>query len=183
MTIVGRPSSVQSLLGGSIELPVHNNRLDMSVPRTVSLLESHRLSAKNTFNVPSVTMNGGSFRRVTSAPLRSPQVVPTPNPISSASSPGTPWSADSLAITIDDNTMMAPTDRSMPAVRMISVWPIAMTPTTITCCRIRERFSPVRKRSVRVAKKRQATARATKGPSAAARGRCFTSPGARSSRL
>ena len=45
----------------------------------------------------------------------------------------------------------------MPAVRMISVCPMAITPTTITCCRISERFSPVRKRSVWVAKNAQAS--------------------------
>ena len=53
----------------------------------------------------------------------------------------------------------------MPAVRMISVWPMAMTPTTITCCRISEKFSPVKKRSVVVPKIAQATASAMKGPS------------------
>ena len=70
---------------------------------------------------------------MTSAPLSRPQAVPTPKPMSSASSPGTPWSADSLAITIDDRTMMAPTERSMPAVRITSVCAIPSVPTTITC--------------------------------------------------
>ena len=36
-------------------------------------------------------------------------------------------------MTIDEKTMMAPHDRSMPAVRMISVWPIARVPTTAVC--------------------------------------------------
>ena len=48
-------------------LPVHSSRSDMSVPRIVSLLEYQRLSAKKMFSVPSVTMNGGSLRLVTSA--------------------------------------------------------------------------------------------------------------------
>ena len=56
-----------------------------------------------------------------------------PKPSSSASRPGTPASADSLAITIEDRTMIAPTERSMPAVRMISVWAMPSVPTTITC--------------------------------------------------
>ena len=41
--------------------------------------------------VPSVTMNGGSLTRVTSAPLRKPGSAPTTaTPTSSASGPGTP---------------------------------------------------------------------------------------------
>ena len=54
--------------------------------------------------------------------------MPTPKPISSASRPGTPWSADSFAITIDESTMIAPTERSMPAVRMISVCAMPSVP-------------------------------------------------------
>ena len=54
----------------------------------------------------------------------------------------------------------------MPAVRMISVCPIAMTPTTITCCRISEKFCPVRKRSVCDAKKAHAASSARSGPNA-----------------
>ncbi len=58
-----------------------------------------------------------------------------------------------------------PHDRSMPAVRMISVWPIAMTPTTAICCRISEKFSPLKKRSVAMPKNTQAISKAMKGPS------------------
>ena len=39
-------------------------------------------------------------------------------------------------ITTDDSTMMAPTDRSMPAVRMTSVCAAPTMPTIATCCRI-----------------------------------------------
>ena len=119
----------------------------MSVPRIVSLWEMYRLSAKKMFSVPSVTMNGGSRSRVTSMPLSRPQAVPTTKPISSASRPGTPASADSLAITIDDSTMIAPTERSMPAVRMTSVWAMPSVPTTITCWTISDRLAGARKRS------------------------------------
>ena len=82
-----------------------------------------------------------------------------------ASGAGSPMSAASLVITMPPSAMTMPHDRSMPAVRMISVWPIAITPTTITCCRISEKFSPLRKRSVCVAKKTQASSSAMKGPS------------------
>ena len=85
------------------------------------------------FSVPSVTMNGGSRTLVTSSPLAAPASAPTPRPSRIASGPGTPESKAVLAITIDENTMMAPQDRSMPAVRMISVWPTASAPTTATC--------------------------------------------------
>ena len=130
-----------------IVLPVHSSSDGMSVPRIVSLWEYQRLSAKKMFSVPSVTMNGGSRSRVTSAPLSRPQAVPTPKPSSSASRPGSPWSAASLAITIEDRTMIAPTERSMPAVRMTSVWAMPSVPTTITCWTISDRFAGARKRS------------------------------------
>ena len=58
-----------------------------------------------------------------------------------------------------------PHDRSMPAVRMISVWPIAMTPTTMTCCRISAKLALVKKLSVVRPKTTQAIARAMNGPS------------------
>ena len=43
--------------------------------------------------------------------------------------------------------MIAPMDRSMPAVRMISVCPTASEPTTATCCRTMDRFAGVKNRS------------------------------------
>jgi hypothetical protein len=122
------------------------------------------LSAKNTFSVPSVTMNGGSRRRVTSRPLMRPHAVPTPKPISSASSPGTPESAESLAMTIDDSTMMAPTDRSMPAVRMMIVCATPRVPTTITCCTISERLRGSRNRSAVMLKTTIASSSTSAGP-------------------
>ena len=39
-------------------------------------------------------------------------------------------------MTTEDSTMMAPTERSMPAVRMTSVWAAPTMPTTATCCKI-----------------------------------------------
>ena len=85
-------------------------------------------------SVPRVTMNGGSFTRVTSTPLSVPARAATTMPIASAATPGTPWSDDTLAITIADRMAMAPTDRSMPAVRMTIVWPTARAATTAACC-------------------------------------------------
>ena len=68
------------------------------------------------------------------------------------------------------SAMTMPHDRSMPAVRMISVCPMAITPTTMTCCRISEKFWSVKKRSFWVAKKTQASSKAIKGPSVAMEG-------------
>jgi len=50
---------------------------------------------------------------------------------------------------------------------MISVWPMAMVPTTMTCCRIREKFCSERNRSLCAAKKAQARTRAIDGPECA----------------
>ena len=96
-----------------------------------------------------------------------PQAVPTPKPSSSASRPGTPESADSLAITIDDSTMIAPTERSMPAVRMISVWAMPSVPTTITCWTISDRLPGSRKRSAAIVKTMIATSSTNSGPKVA----------------
>ena len=51
-----------------------------------------------------------------------------------------------LAIRIDENTAIAPTDRSMPAVRMISVWPSASTAMTVTCASTSDRLAAEKNR-------------------------------------
>ena len=78
-----------------------------------------------------------------------------------------PASTASLVITMDPSAITIPQDRSMPAVRMITVCPMAMTPTTITCCRMSEKFCPVRKRSVCDAKNAHAASSARNGPNVA----------------
>src|SRR5258708_3667104 len=59
---------------------------------------------------------------------------------------------------------------------MISVWPMAMTPTTITCCRISEKFWPLRKRSDWDAKNTHAASSAITGPKRAMGGMCSSMP-------
>ena len=59
-----------------------------------------------------------------------------------------PLSIASFVMTICPSAITVPTERSIPAVRITSVWPIASTPTTITCCSTSERFWAWRKRSV-----------------------------------
>ena len=127
----------------------------MSEPRIVSLLETTEFSEKKMLSVPSVTMNGGSLIRVTRKPLTAPIAVPQAKPSSSASEPGHAerrWR--SLAIRIDENTAIAPTDRSMPAVRMIRVWPSASTAMTVTCASTRDRLAAERNRGVERARRR-----------------------------
>ena len=95
-------------------------------------------------------------------------------PQAMASGTGSPRSTANLVITILPSAITMPQDRSMPAVRMIRVWPMAITPTTITCCRISEKFWPLKNCSVVAPKKAQAMINAMNGPSWLIGGnRCF----------
>ena len=105
----------------------------MSEPRIVSLLLTTEFSEKKMLSVPSVTMNGGSLSRVTSRPLIAPIARPHRKPTISARAPGSPAFVARLAMRIEEKTAIAPADRSMPAVRMTSVWPSASTAMTVTC--------------------------------------------------
>ena len=78
-------------------------------------------------------------------------------------------STANLVITIEPSAIAVPHDRSMPAVRMISVWPIASVPTTITCWMISEKLAGSRKRSDCVVKNAHARSSANSGPSCATR--------------
>src|SRR6516225_1772616 len=68
-------------------------------------------------------------------------------------------------MTMLPSAITMPQDRSMPAVRMMSVWPMARTPTTISCCRMSEKFCSDRKRADCVAKKMQVRTSACSGAS------------------
>src|SRR5262249_39199172 len=111
-----------------------------------------------------------------SAPLRNPNATHTSNPHRIARYGLMPRSTANFVITIEPSAMIIPQDRSIPAVRMTSVCPMATTPTTITCCRISEKFCPARKRSDWYAKNAQASASAMNGPKVATGGRCSSSP-------
>ncbi len=117
------------------------------------------------FSVPSVTMKGGSLTWVINRPLNTPNSVVTPMPQRMASGTGRPASTASLLITMLPSAITMPQDRSMPAVRITSVWPMAMTPTTINCCRISEKFAPLRNCGLWVENTRQAITSAISGPS------------------
>ena len=100
------------------------------------------------FSVPSVTMNAGRRSAVTSPPFSIPNATHVRMPSASAGSGAMPFSIASFVITIWPSAITVPTERSMPAVRITSVWPIARTPTTITCWSTSERFWTSRNRSL-----------------------------------
>ena len=102
-------------------VPVHSSRPGRSAPTIACPLEYSSASAVNTLSVPRVTMNGGRFRRVTSVPFSAPAPRATTRPITRASTAGTPFLAKIVPITRVDRMATAPTDRSMPAVRMMRV--------------------------------------------------------------
>jgi hypothetical protein len=85
-------------------------------------------------------MNAGSLTAVTSPPLMTPKATHARIPSAIARSGSTPSATASFVITIWPKAITVPQERSMPAVRITNVWPIASTPTTITCWRTSERF-------------------------------------------
>src|ERR1700674_1143602 len=114
--------------------------------------------------VPRVTMNDGSPIAGVSQPFSRPKATHTASPTRMARKGFMPESAPRPVMSTDDSAMIMPFDRSIPPVRMTSVWPMASVPTTITCCRMSEKFAPDRKRSVWVAKKTHARSSAATGP-------------------
>ena len=117
----------------AIVLPVQVIMSGMSEPRTVSLLDTTALSEKKMVSVPSVTMNGGSLSRVTRKPFeRAHRGAADEARAAARAGRACPARCAKFAIRIEEKTAIAPTDRSMPAVRMISVWPSASTAITVT---------------------------------------------------
>ncbi len=114
--------------------------------------------------MPSVAMKGGSRRRVISTPFSAPMAVVMVNPHKIARIGGTPSSTANLVMTTLPRAMITAAARSMPEVRITSVWPMAITATKEICFSTRDSVVAVRKRSDCVAKKMQASSRAIKGP-------------------
>src|SRR6201992_2047152 len=125
--------------------PVHRSRLPGLGVR-VWRLAYFSPAAVNTPSVPRVAMNGGTWNRVTSTPLMPPQIRPMIAPMIRAGTTGTPELMASPAITIWARIMAAPTDRSMPAVKMMMVWPRASRPITATCCSMIDRLARAKNR-------------------------------------
>ena len=78
-------------------------------------------------------MKGGNLTFVMRNPLMAPHKSPTLTPSSTDSQPGKWLKNAVLPITMDVKTVIAPQERSIPAVKIISVCPIATAPTTATC--------------------------------------------------
>ena len=97
-------------------------------------------------SVPSVTMNGGIFSRVTSVPLSQPKTAPNQEAERKGEDRRHAVETARRPITTDEMTMMTPTERSMPAVRMTSVWPMPRMPITITWVRTVEKLLAAMKR-------------------------------------
>src|SRR6266496_2475340 len=117
------------------------------------------------FSVPRVTMNGGRLMVVTRPPFSRPKPAQRSRPSRIARNGFSPELTASLVIAMLPSAMTAPLDRSMPAVRMTSVCPMARVPTTMTCWTMREKLPPVKNRSDLMLKNRQASTSAPSGPS------------------
>ena len=112
-------------------------------------------------------MNAGSLMRVTSTPFKSPNPAHAPKPSRMDTYGLTPLSTASFVMTIIPNAITRPHERSMPAVRTMSVCPIASVPTSTDCWRMSERFGPRRNRFDSKEKNATASRSAANGPSVA----------------
>ena len=97
-------------------------------------------------------MKGGIRAFVTSSPLNTPIAVPNSIPmgmaiktgnggISIVKKPSGIWAPNTAKrpMIIEVVTSMAPTERSIPAVKIMIVWAIAIMPVIVTCFRIRDK--------------------------------------------
>ena len=111
---------------------IYNKNLSVS-PISTHIPVKKITNAKNIFQVPNVTIKGGSRNLVTNKPLNAPVNTPATIPTIIAGSVGIPISTDNLPIKTDARTIIAATLRSIPAVKIISVWAAARMPTMVTC--------------------------------------------------
>src|SRR5438105_1349387 len=80
------------------------------------------------------------------APMRPMRIQAATDQAAKASGTCTPERTASRRTTTEDKTIIAPTERSMPAVRMTSVWAMPTMAMIVTCCRMRLRFRGWKKR-------------------------------------
>ena len=103
------------------------------------------VNPRATPSMPRVAMNGGSCIRVTSTPLMSPTAAPTRIPTTTPSRIGRPAWDTAIVPSTPESPATEPTERSIPAVRMTSVWPTAMIATTETWTAMLNRLLEVKK--------------------------------------
>ncbi|MCY1439631.1 hypothetical protein D9M71_558740 [compost metagenome] len=82
--------------------------------------------------IASVAMNDGRPARTTSKAVVDPHAAPTAIAPSMAAHIGRPRTCSSQLMTMIATASTAPTDRSMPPMRITSVMPSAMMPSTVT---------------------------------------------------
>jgi hypothetical protein len=92
--------------------------------------------------VASVMMKGGIGVRAAKAPLTAPQSIATPRP--AATDGATPARGNSQTVTVPTSATTAPTDRSIPPIRITRVIPNARIALTEICWARSSRFSAVR---------------------------------------
>ena len=78
-------------------------------------------------------MKGGNRITATNHPFNAPIAVPAVNPIKTDSSTGIPYLKVNWPIKTEVITAIAPTDKSIPAVRMTILCAAATIPTIWTC--------------------------------------------------
>jgi hypothetical protein len=83
-------------------------------------------------SIPSVTMNGTTRSTVIIAPLRTPMIPPAATAASRANDGAHPPPTPNAAIT-PVSAMIAPTERSIPPLTMITVIPIAPIAVMTVC--------------------------------------------------
>src|SRR5918912_1552061 len=83
-------------------------------------------------SMPSVTINGGILAAATRKPLSKPTASPNSNTVAMTSGVDHP-ERNSLAMMIPPRPISDPTERSMPAVIITKVSPMAIKPTTAIC--------------------------------------------------
>jgi len=116
-------------------------------------------------HIPSVTMNGGSRRPVTSPPIRPPQARPPATVATTAAAGDQPRARSDASVTVA-SAICAPTERSMPPLAITRVIPSAAVATTAVCSSMISRFAGVANCPGRSAVKRSTTtARPARGPS------------------
>jgi len=78
-------------------------------------------------------MNAGNLIFVMSVPFSNPNNVLAATPHAMAITGGTPIVTANFVMTMEPNAITMPHDKSIPPVSTISVWPIAITATTMVC--------------------------------------------------
>src|SRR4030095_9987795 len=113
---------------------------------TVCSPASHFAVPRPTPSMPSVAMNGTTFKRVITNPLTVPTNPPTRIPATSATDGDSPDLIPS-AVTTPVSAMVEPTARSIPPLIMIIVIPVAPMATMTVCERTMRRLFGDRKRA------------------------------------